>query len=92
MDSWARRSRQPAPVRSLTMPSGIEEAAVGNGEPKKTKTLEVRVVFEPSRIAPTCMVQAYERVVPIVRRGTTVGRDGRGSCRGETGHRSGAAR
>jgi len=74
------------------MPSGIEEAVVGNAEPKKTETLEVRVVFEPSRIAPTCMVRAYERVVPIVRRGFTVGRDGRGGCRGETGHRSGAPR
>jgi hypothetical protein len=79
MDSWARRSRQPAPVRSLTMPSGIEEeVVVENGEAKKAKTLEVRVVFEPGRIAPSCMVLAYERVVPIVRRGTTLGRDGGG--------------
>lgn len=57
------------------MPSGIEEAVVESGEPKRAekKTLEVRVVFEPNRIAPICMAQAYERVVPIVRRGIPTG-------------------
>ena len=25
-------------------------------------------MFEPSRVAPACVVQAYERVVPITRR------------------------
>ena len=59
-------------------PSGIEEAVVQSGEPKRAqkKTLEVRVVFEPSRIAPICMAQAYERVVPIARRGIATGQQG----------------
>ena len=37
-------------------------------EPKPTKTLEVSVMFEPSHVAPACVVQAYERVAPITRR------------------------
>jgi hypothetical protein len=74
------------------MPSGIEEAVVESRRPtKKVKSLEVRVVFEPSRIAPLCVAHAYERVVPIARRGTTTGRNGRGTHRDETEqHRPGA--
>ena len=30
-------------------------------------TLEVRITFEPSRLSPASVVQAYERVVPITR-------------------------
>jgi hypothetical protein len=37
-------------------------------ESNTTKALEVSVMFEPSHVAPTCVVQAYERVVPITRR------------------------
>jgi hypothetical protein len=37
-------------------------------EPKPTKALEVSVMFEPSHVAPACVVQAYERVVPSTRR------------------------
>ena len=33
-----------------------------------SRTLEVRLTFEPSRVSPACVVQAYERVVPITRR------------------------
>jgi hypothetical protein len=36
-------------------------------EPKTTKALEVSVMFEPSHVAPACVAQAYERVVPITR-------------------------
>ena len=36
-------------------------------EPNTTKALEVSVMFEPSHVAPACVVQAYERVVPITR-------------------------
>ena len=36
--------------------------------PKTTKALEVSVMFEPSHVAPACIAQAYERVVPIRRR------------------------
>jgi hypothetical protein len=37
-------------------------------EPKLTKALEVSVMFEPSPVAPACVAQAYERVVPLTRR------------------------
>jgi len=37
-------------------------------KPKAVKPLEVRVMFEPSRLAAACIVQAYERVVPVTRR------------------------
>jgi hypothetical protein len=37
-------------------------------EPNTTKALEVSVLFEPSHVAPACVAQAYERVVPITRR------------------------
>jgi hypothetical protein len=37
-------------------------------ESNTTQALEVSVMFEPSHVAPTCVVQAYERVVPITRR------------------------
>ncbi len=30
-------------------------------------TLEVRITFEPNRLSPGSVVQAYERVVPITR-------------------------
>ena len=30
--------------------------------------LEVRVTFEPRWVSPACVVQVYERVVPITRR------------------------
>ena len=36
----------------------------------RSTTLEVRITFEPSRVSPACVMQAYERVVPITRRTT----------------------
>ena len=33
-----------------------------------SRTLEVRRTFEPSWVSAACVVQAYERVVPITRR------------------------
>ena len=48
---------------------GIKEVIiVASRGPKKAPLLEVRVMYEPSRIAPVCLVQAYERVVPLTRR------------------------
>jgi len=35
---------------------------------KPSRTLEVRLTFVPSRVSDVCVVQAYERVVPITRR------------------------
>jgi hypothetical protein len=37
-------------------------------ELKTTKALEVSVMFEPSRVSPACVAQAYEQVVPSTRR------------------------
>ena len=37
-------------------------------DPKATKTLKVSVMFEPSRLSPAPMVQAYEQVVPRTQR------------------------
>jgi hypothetical protein len=39
-------------------------------EPKTTKALEISIMFEPSHVAPACVAQAYERVVPVTRRAT----------------------
>jgi hypothetical protein len=33
--------------------------------------LEIRVMFEPSRVSSACVAQAYEQVVPIPRRTTS---------------------
>jgi len=37
---------------------------------RKTKELEVRIAFEASRVAPQCLADAYERLIPIPRRPT----------------------
>jgi hypothetical protein len=34
-------------------------------------TLEVRVMFEPSRLSPACVAQAYAEVVPMTQRTTS---------------------
>jgi hypothetical protein len=41
---------------------------VARREHTRSTTLEVRITFAPSRVSPACVVQAYERVVPITRR------------------------
>jgi hypothetical protein len=40
-------------------------------EPNTTKTLEVSVLFEPSRLSPGCVAQAYEELVPLTQRATS---------------------
>jgi len=47
---------------------GSKEAVVARRDHKPSRTLEVRTTFEPSRVSTACVVQAYERVVPITRR------------------------
>jgi hypothetical protein len=37
-------------------------------DPTPTKALAVRVMWEPSHVAPACVVQADARVVPSTRR------------------------
>jgi hypothetical protein len=39
----------------------------------RSKTLEVHITFEPSRVSPACVAQAYEQVVPRIRRTTLQG-------------------
>jgi hypothetical protein len=40
-------------------------------EPNTAKTLEVSVLFEPSRLSPACVAQAYEEAVPLTQRATS---------------------
>jgi hypothetical protein len=40
-------------------------------EPNTTKALEVSVLFEPSRLSPACVAQAFEEVVPLPQRITS---------------------
>ncbi len=47
---------------------GSKESSVARRAHKPSRTLEVRRTFEPSRVSAACVVQAYERVVPITRR------------------------
>lgn len=46
----------------------IKESSVARRQHQASKTLEVRLTFEPSRVSAACVVQAYARVVPITRR------------------------
>ena len=39
--------------------------------PNTTKTLEVSVLCEPSRLRPACVAQAYAEVVPLTQRATS---------------------
>jgi hypothetical protein len=49
---------------------GHKEVSVARRGHGRRTTLAVRITFEPSRVSPACVVQAYERVVPITRRPT----------------------
>ncbi len=50
-------------------------------ELKTTKVMEVSVMFEPSRVSPACVAQAYEQVVPSTRRTTSQSAAlGQGAC------------
>jgi hypothetical protein len=60
-------------------------------DPKTTKALEVSVMFEPSHVAPACVAQAYERVVPIMRRATPAPQHNRRAGRERLQQRVGGA-
>jgi hypothetical protein len=47
---------------------GSKESSVARRQHQASRTLEVRLTFEPSRVSAACVVQAYERVMPITRR------------------------
>lgn len=36
-------------------------------KPKAQKAMEVSVTFEPNRVAMSCLREAYERVMPVVK-------------------------
>ena len=40
-------------------------------ERPKPQTREIHIMFEPHRLSPAWIAQAYEQVVPIARRSTT---------------------
>ena len=44
---------------------GSKESSVARRQHQASRTLEVRLTFEPSRVSAACVVQAYERVMPI---------------------------
>jgi hypothetical protein len=62
---WGLHSRE---WLLATARHGSKEASVARRVRTHSTTLEVRITFEPSRVSPACVAQAYERVVPITRR------------------------
>ena len=66
MGFWEPRSR--AGLLATAPRHGSKEASVARRVRTRSTTLEVRITFESSRVGPACVVQAYERVVPITRR------------------------
>ena len=68
MDFWEHLSSE-CPLMN-TPRHGHKEASVARRGHIRSTTLAVRITFEPSRVSPACVVQAYERVVPITRRPT----------------------
>ena len=65
---WGLRARRGNPWRARR--HGSKESLVARREHRHSRTLEVRITFEPSHVSPACVAQAYERVVPITRRTT----------------------
>ena len=51
-----------------TQHHGSKESSVARRQHQASSPLEVRRTFEPSRVSAACVVQAYERVMPITRR------------------------
>jgi len=63
---WGHRFRVCRPVNA-PRPGGKETRVARRGHTGSI-TLAVRITFEPTWGSPTCVAQAYERVVPITRR------------------------
>ena len=63
---WGHRCSACRPANALR-PGGKETRVARRGHIGSI-TLAVRITFEPSWGSPTCVAQAYERVVPITRR------------------------
>ena len=60
-----------------------------NRQPPQTR--EIHTTFEPSRLSPSWVAQAYEQIVPIVRR-TTLRPPGPGRDRPESSETGSAGR
>jgi len=65
---WGHLSSVCRPVKAPR--HGGKEVSVARRVRTGNTTLEVRITFEPSRVSPACVMQAYERVVPLTRRTT----------------------
>jgi hypothetical protein len=48
-----------------------KETLVARRHRQPPKTREIHTTFEPSRLSPSWVAQAYEQIVPIVRRTTS---------------------
>lgn len=66
MGFWGRHSSECHLVKAPR--HGNKEASVARRVRTRSTTLAVHITFEPNRVGPACVVQAYERVVPITRR------------------------
>jgi len=66
---WVPRSKpkRPTPAQRHRR----KETVVAHRECQQPLTREIRVMFEPHRLSPAWVAQAYEQVVPIARRATT---------------------
>ena len=53
---------------TTTLSRGTEGGTVAHRDRTKARIRTVRRTFEPTRIAPACLGDAYEQVVPITRR------------------------
>jgi hypothetical protein len=71
MGFWGHHSRASSPLS--TQDHGRKETSVAHRAHRGSKTLEVRITFAPSRVSPACVAQAYEQVVPMIRRTTPQG-------------------
>jgi hypothetical protein len=55
-------------LRNLVLSQSVQEALVRKSHRPQVRSLEVKRRFEPSHVAAECLAQAYERLVPILRR------------------------
>lgn len=68
---------------------GTMGGTVDKPDRTKPRTLTVKRIFEPSRVAPACLVDAYERVVPVARRAIRTDQTTRQAPQAGTKRRSG---
>jgi hypothetical protein len=55
-------------LRSIVLRRSAQEVLVRKLRKPQVRALEVKKKFEPSHVAAECLAQAYERLVPILRR------------------------